>query len=350
MKRKNIFKTILALCIVFAGGMVRAQQVNTLYFMENVPVRNSLNPAFQPLSNFYLGFPAVGFSQFNVGNNSLTLRDFVYKNGTQTITFLHPNGDKNKFYNALRPTTLFSGESQLNLLDFGFRTGRAYWNFSITEKFESQFAVPKDFMKLLLYGTPEIDNNLYNLKNLEMGGTAYTEVGLGYAKKINDQWSYGLKFKVLLGTANVSLVNDNLDLVAGMDNWTLKGKGSINASLPGVLTVGDNLSTLDYASPNNNSDWAKPSGLGGGVDLGVTFKPVSNVTLSAALIDLGMIRWNKNMNNIAYNVDYKFEGASINASEDIDAEQLSDSIYEGFKKWVFQHKLQKNILLIRLLS
>ena len=62
MKRKNIFKAILALCIVFAGGMVRAQQVNTLYFMENVPVRNSLNPAFQPLSNFYLGFPAVGFS------------------------------------------------------------------------------------------------------------------------------------------------------------------------------------------------------------------------------------------------------------------------------------------------
>lgn len=332
MKRKKIFKAILALCIVLASGMVRAQQVNTLYFMENVPVRNSLNPAFQPLSNFYLGFPAVGFSQFNVGNNSLTLRDFVYRDGNQTITFLHPNGDKNKFYNALRPTTLFGAESQLNLLDFGFRTGRAYWNFSITEKVEGKFAVPKDFLKLLLYGTPAVDNNIYNLKNLELGGTAYTEVGLGYAKKINDQWSYGLKFKVLLGTANVSLINDNLDLVAGMDNWTLKGKGSINASLPGLLTVGNNLSTLDYSSPNNNSDWIKPSGLGGGVDLGVTFKPVPSVTLSAALIDLGMIRWNKNMNNIAYNVDYKFEGASINASDNIDSQQLSDSIYEGFKK------------------
>jgi hypothetical protein len=161
--------------------------------MENVPVRNFLNPAFQPLSNFYLGFPAVGFSQFNVGNNSLTLRDFVYRDGNQTITFLHPNGDKNKFYNALRPTTLFGAESQLNLLDFGFRTGRAYWNFSITEKVEGQFAIPKDFLKLLLYGTPEIDNNIYNLKNLELGGTAYTEVGLGYAKKINDNKNFSIK-------------------------------------------------------------------------------------------------------------------------------------------------------------
>ncbi len=321
---------MLALCIVLSSHTVMAQQVSTLYFMENVPVRNTLNPAFQPLSNFYLGFPVAGFSQFNIGNNSLTVRDVVNENGKM---FLSPGGNKDKFFNVLRPTTLIGGESQINLLGFGFRTGRAYWNFSISERFESQLAVPKDFMKLLLYGTPLIDNNLYNLKNMELGGTAYTEVGLGYAKKINDKWSYGVKFKALLGTANVSLKNDNLDLVAGMDQWIIKGKGTINASMPGVLTVGNKLESIDYASPLHNSDWIKPSGMGAGIDLGATFKPVPSVTLSAALVDLGMISWTKNMNNVAYNVDYKFDGVgTVNAAGGVDFNQLSDSVFKAFKE------------------
>ncbi len=41
-----------------------------------------------------------------LGNNSLTLRDFVYNdvNGN-AITFLHPNGSKEKFLAALNSTT-----------------------------------------------------------------------------------------------------------------------------------------------------------------------------------------------------------------------------------------------------
>lgn len=329
MKQKYIIKAILFICIGILSQYSHAQQVNTMYFMENVPVRNSLNPAFQPLSNFYLGFPVIGFTQLGVGNNSLTVRDVFYKiNGNpQTISAFHPQGDKTKFYNALRPVTSFGMDAQVNLLDFGFRTGKAYWNFSMALKTEGQIGIPKDFMKLLLFGTPEVENNIYDLKNLGAGATVYTEAGLGYSKKLDEKWSYGMKFKFLYGNANVSSVSDNMALNAGMDEWTIKGKGSINASMPGKLVVGPNLKSIDYTEPDNMTGWTKPSGLGAGIDLGATFKPTKNITLSAALIDLGMIRWTKNLNNVAYNVDYKFDGmGTINAAGDVDFDQISDSI------------------------
>jgi len=73
MNKSILSKIFLVLCLSFSTFKAYSQQVNTMYFMENVPVRNYLNPAFQPLSNFYLGFPILGFTQFGVGNNSLKI-------------------------------------------------------------------------------------------------------------------------------------------------------------------------------------------------------------------------------------------------------------------------------------
>ena len=70
--KKLIFIIIVSIVLFFSAFKAKAQQVNTLYFIENAPVRHYLNPAFQPMSNFYLGFPVLGYSQFGVGNNSLT--------------------------------------------------------------------------------------------------------------------------------------------------------------------------------------------------------------------------------------------------------------------------------------
>src|ERR1035437_1699005 len=97
---------VLSLLIGAFHLNAQAQQVNTLYFMENVPVRNNLNPAFQPITNFYLGLPILGLTQFGIGNNSLSLKDVIYNNNGQTISFLDQNGDINRFNNTLKSTTV----------------------------------------------------------------------------------------------------------------------------------------------------------------------------------------------------------------------------------------------------
>ncbi|NDP21025.1 MAG: OmpA family protein [Paludibacter sp.] len=300
--------------------------------MENLPVRNSLNPAFQPLSNFYLGFPVLGYSQFNLGNNSITLQDVVYNDANgNPITFLHPNGNKRNFYNALKPTTGINADFQVNLLEFGFRTGKSYWNFSLKEKIDGQIGIPSDILKLLFFGTPELENNFFDFRPLGLQATAYTEAGLGFSRVLNDKLTVGAKLKLLYGNANVSAVNENFTLNAGIEEWALKGNGSINYSSPIDLN-GNSFQTFDLALPTSILDYVKPSGLGAGFDLGFTYKPIKNLTLSAALTDFGMIRWNKNLKKIGFEVDYKFTGLdSLNINSNTNFNTIADSLFSSIQ-------------------
>jgi outer membrane protein OmpA-like peptidoglycan-associated protein len=329
MKKNIQYKWLVFMCFCLAVLNVRSQQVNTMYFMDNVPVRHYLNPAFQPYSDFYLGMPVLGFTQFGVSNNSLTLKDFVYNQNGQTITFLHPDGNKDKFYNALRPTTLMNANVQINLFDFGFRTGNSFWSFSLTQKAEGNVGIPKDFMKLLLYGTPDKVNNVYDFKTFGFNATMYTEAALGYSKKINDKLSVGGKFKFLLGNTNTSMSNQNLMLNAGIEEWTLKGAGEINYA--GVVKInGDSIHNFEPEMPASRMDFLKPAGMGAGIDIGATYKPIRNLTVSAALTDFGMIRWNLNAKNVKYDVDYKYIGIdSLSFNSNWDMGFIADSIING---------------------
>ena len=333
MRKTLVVKMFAVLCFGFSSFSAKSQQVNTLYFMENVPVRNYLNPAFQPLNNFYLGFPVLGYSQFNVGNNSLTLKDFAYNDASgNPIWFMNKNGNKDKFFNVLKPSLLFQTNFQINILDVGLRTGKAYWSFSLTEKAESQIGLPRDLMKLLLYGTPDKDQNTYDFTTLGADATLYTEAALGYSRKVNKKLSVGGKLKLLLGTANVSTSLNDLKLNAGMEEWRLVGNGSINYSSPVDLN-GNSFKTFDPNTDLTVNRWLKPSGMGGGIDLGAVYKVVDGLTVSAAVTDLGFIRWSKNLKRMNFSADAKFSGLdyTVKIKTVDDFKDFADSVFNTIK-------------------
>ena len=109
MRYKNI---ILAALVALFAISASAQQVTTLYFLENAPMRHTINPAFQPVSNGFINFSPLGWTSLGVGNNSLTMSDIFYVDPTtgKTITPLHPNGNKVAFLNQMRNMTYFNGE------------------------------------------------------------------------------------------------------------------------------------------------------------------------------------------------------------------------------------------------
>jgi len=332
--KKNIFLLTLGLIGLMSSliNCVSAQQLNTLYFMENSPVRTYYNPAFQPLSKFYINLPVLGSTFIEAGNNSLTLKDVVYNKNGETILFLNPAGDKNKFYKSLHNETWLNTDLQLNLLGFGFRFENSYFSFDITEKVDGGIFFPKDMFKLLLYGTPELENNIFNFKNLGGSVSAYTEVALGYSKILNDQWSVGGKVKFLAGNANASLSNDHLSLNANIDQWLLNGKGSFKISSPAQVTIGEKLDSIEFTKPGSTSDWFKPSGMGAGLDIGFTYKPIQQLTVSAALTDLGFIKWKSNIKKVGYDMNYTFDGlVKINNLDSVDMDAFVDTLSNAFK-------------------
>ena len=295
MKKKKLPGLFILICLILSLARVNAQQVNTMYFMDNVPYRNTLNPAFQPYSNFYLGLLPIGYTQIGIENNSLVLKDIATKDQNGNLTFSTTN-----LLSLIKSNTLVNTNLHLNLLSFGFRTGKSYWNFSLTQKLDFQLSVPKDAVNLALNG---LLVNSYDLTNLGLDLTLFTEAGLGYARKFNDKWSVGAKVKLLYGNANINFQNEKLLLSSGTNSLAINGKGEIQISSAANFTGLNIPSTFPGAS-----DFIKPSGLGAGIDLGVTYNPIKNLTFSAAITDLGMISWNRNVNRTGYTINYNYTG------------------------------------------
>lgn len=329
MKLKLFNKTTLVLSFILSPILAEAQQVNTLYFMQNVPVRNYLNPAFQPTSDFYLGIPVFGYTQFSLGNNSIAVKDAVYKLNGKSINFMNEKGDKTKFYNALKPITYLQSDLRVNLLDFGFRTGDFnYWTFGLTQRVDAQFLIPKELGSLVLFGNKKLEDNQYNLKDLSGDISAYTEAAFGYSRQIGEKLSVGAKLKFLYGNYNISTSNTALNAVASVTGWTLTGTNTINYAGPATLN-GNSLNTYTLDAESKISNYLKPAGIGGGIDLGFSYKPINDLTLSASVLDLGMISWKRNATNIKNDINFTFEGMGDLTTSRSSSER-ADSIFNAF--------------------
>jgi len=322
---------------------VNAQQVNTLYFMEDVPVRHFLNPSFQPTTDYYLSLPVIGFTQFAVGNNSLTLKDVIFSENGNTVSFLNSLANEQRFYNTLKPTTVIRTDIQTNLLSLGFRHESAYLTFSLTEKADGVLNLSKDLFQLSLFGTANIQNNTFDFTNLEANISVYTEAALGYSTQLNKKWLVGGKLKLLIGSANILNTNNQLVLQSGAEKWVLQGTGTVNYSGPVKLNIASNYQSISYTTPSSITDWLKPSGIGAGIDAGFEYRYSKKIKFSAAINDLGFIRWSKNVQNNPYKVDYTFNGvksfdnsSTVNTYRDVYNKlvlnnYLVDSIVAAFK-------------------
>ena len=297
--KKQLKSVALALGIFCSLFVANAQQVNNLYFIENAPVRHYLNPALQPLSGFYLGFPAIGFTQFGFGNNSITASSFDSSIPLSTRI------------DAIRPTTLLNFEAQTNILNFGFRAKKSYITFGLSVKANTYFGLPKEIFNMAvnplsddIAGVSVLKNKTYDFKDLSLGVTSYAELALGYAKNIDEKWSYGFKLKYLHGLAAAK---------AGFTDFSL-------TTSPGTLKTNIN-GTGNYAYPDITSgtvsSYVKPSGTGVAVDLGVTYKPFEFLTLGAAVTDLGKITWKSNVNNRAFSSNYTFTNIGSTGTSDV---------------------------------
>ncbi len=339
MKAKQI---ILSALVALFAVSVQAQQVNTLYFLENAPMRHTINPAFQPVSNGYINFSPLGWSSYSFGNNSLTMSDIFFLDPTgtgKTITPLHPNADRNAFLRTLRTMIYFNEDMNLGLLNMGFRIKEAgYVHIGINQHIEAGVTMPRTIYDFLLGGgmTNLTGNgtNRLDFIGLGSGASMYMEIGGGYSHKINDQWTVGGKLKVLLGQAYIGFRNKDLVTDASAQEWHIHGNTQLEVAAPinaaYLNKMLEGVSLNDMIDAIQAGKWVAdsllggqisggnimplirkaltPSGYGAAIDLGFTYKPIEQLQISAALTDLGFIYWN-NSQNYAINVDTTFTGA-----------------------------------------
>jgi hypothetical protein len=180
----------------------------------------------------------------------------------------------------------------------------------------------------MLYGAPDTTKaNRYNLKGFGANANAYTELAFGYSHNADENLTLGGKVKLLLGQANISAKSSDFMLETSREKWMARMNSEVNMTLPYMDYVLDDEGKIDldetkFREPDNGSDYfqllTKPNGLGGALDLGASYYMLDNrLHLSAAVLDLGFIRWKgKGAAKIKADDHFEFEGLDLEVDDD----------------------------------
>ena len=332
MNFRYLYISLIVFCL--SVGIMQSQ-TNTFYFMDGIPTRTDMNPAFMPDCNGYLDFIILPSFYIGLGNNSLKMSDGLYMQNGRLVTALSPGQNADNLFSKLRPVTALELGLNLKLLNFGFRTkSNGYFTFDFSLKSNGGIFLPKDLFRLALYGTEnEFSNNTFDLKRLGADIAIYNEIGLGYMHPIGDKWTLGGRLKFLMGYASIYSDIRSLRLEASREQWHGVADASIYGAMPIEFQYNEN-GNIDLSSGklkyNNWQDYIKPSGYGAGIDLGLTFKPIENLTLSAAVTDLSFIRWTKNIYQGSIKGDTVFTGINYHYGDTIDFNKMGQDFIDAF--------------------
>jgi len=302
----------IAMVIVAFTVPAKAQFVRTSYFMEGVPDRMYLNPALFPTGG-YVSIPVIGSINATALSNSM---------GSKNISDLFDDDDSfysnSSFRNNLKNVNRINMSVNTNVISLGWYGGKGFWSVNIGARTDVDAKIDRSLFDYLYEADKEgfkWDGTKYDIKNSEVNLNTYSEIGLGYARRINEKLSIGVKGKVLLGTGNASLEVNNIHLEENLpdENATeaeiLAHQSDYYAKIATDATLKSSLKglKLKYKTDSEGNEYVSGmkmdgygiGGYGAALDLGLSYEILDNLTLSASVVDLGFIIWNKNSNKSA---------------------------------------------------
>jgi hypothetical protein len=302
-----------------SSTLLTAQNSQVLYYM-NLPQNHLLNPALRPSNSFYLGLPGINL---NINNNLVSFSDLFIKSSTSdsVLTFLDPRFKITDFLDKVRDKNSIEPEFTLQLFGLGFSVGKdAYVFLDINERFSGNIVIPGDIFKLGLTGNAGFQGNQIDLSSFRADVKYFREVGFGFSKNFSNKLRIGVKGKLLFGIASASIDNNSFGITVS-DNYThsLDADLVANVSLPLNVTrdVNQNISKVEFNDNQLNTSkeiidfLAGKKNMGLGLDIGATYDVTSKFVVSAAVTDLGYIKWKRNVTNFQIKSLYKFDGLNM---------------------------------------
>lgn len=341
-----------------------AQVLYSSYFMQTSDYRHELNPAL--LDHGYVAMPLfLGYMNFNT-TGSFGAKKFIYEmqpswqgyDNTKTnnyTTFMHPEVDANKFLDGLRKRNTLSANFKYQLLSVAFKGLGGYNVIDLNLRSQTDAALPKSLFEFMKQTGAQTD---YDITSLGVRSQTFAELGLGHSHKINDRLTVGAKFKLLFGLAYADIQTDHLKLHLNDDYWEIDGKIEAAAAIM-KTEVKTKENKVDPENPERQRfdelDDFK-GGLGGvgmAIDLGATYKLTDDLTLSAALTDLGFISW-RDANRMSSSGHWTFDGfdediytggsKSNSTTLDDQLEDLGDDLEDMFSVYYDGKKKKRQAL------
>ena len=304
-------KIYLIIVFILASVSLSAQNLRTGYFLDGYSYRYQFNPALQGDRGF-LAIPI--FSRIGVGvESSIGLRDYLYPTSSGTLaTFLHPEISNDVVMRNLGNRTIANTNFDLNVLAFGFRVKKSYHTFDVSLKGNMDITLPGDVFRFMKVGGSD-GNAVYDFSDLSLSSDAYAQVAYGFSRRFLDKFNVGIRLKGLMGIESMRTKIKDLSLKMDGDQWMVKAEGNaMFSSIPASIAAGED----DITTEQLMSLVQKPN-IGFAVDLGVSVDLFKYLTLSASIVDLGLISWNNVATYRLSNEPWVYEGFNLSTDQNV---------------------------------
>ena len=227
-------------------------------------------------------------------------------------TFMNPyisTADALKGFNSGDNKIL--GDVSITVLSAGFKGFGGYNTIELNARTSFGMSMPYELFEF----AKNTGNRTYNIGNISANGQAFAELAFGHSRQINEKLRVGAKVKLLFGAGrgDVNIDNVKADLAAD-DKWTVSGHAKSEVSVKGFTYKTEEKEykeegrgTYQYVN-DVDVDGAGLGGFGLAFDLGGVYKINNDFTVSAALLDLGFIKWSNNMVAVNGGEEFVFNG------------------------------------------
>ena len=342
---KRIFKSLIFL--LFLGNVItiHAQHLNSSYFLKGMTYRHELNPSFLNESN-YLNLPFFVLGNLNIGTQgNIGVSNFLYpynQNGYELTTFMNPMVDSQAFLGGLKSMNSLNVNLSMPIISMGFKSFGGFSTIGINLHSYTNVNLPYGLFEFLKCGMYDENGSTYHVDDLSIRTNNYVELALGHSHEIiPEQLSIGAKVKFIVGAANADAYIRNMNIHMAQDVWNIQAEGIVEGSLQGA--------SFKTKEPNEqgqrevsgfNMGTPGIGGFGLGFDLGANYKfqgVLEGLNVSAALLDLGFIRWKSSIRANMQN-EYTFKGfqtpISIDGDKNKKLEDELDQIGEDMQEFI----------------
>lgn len=292
---------------------VHAQFLRTSYFLDGTSYRQQLNPALMP-ERGYINIPVIGALNATLTSSSLGMQDVmdIIENSSDGDYFM-----SNDFLNRLDNQNNLSVNLSTDILSVGWYKGKNFWSFNVGLRNDIGISIPRNTFEFMRKMRSLEDNPAgYGNLNEQFGGqnlhiNSFAEVGVGFARSINSRLTVGGKVKMLLGIGNMELNVNDVQVNSNVTGWDMDGgymdpsqvSGSASIRVDASLESSSKLLDLPQSGTGYIDEIEFGSfgfaGYGAAIDLGVSYRLLDKLTLSASVLDLGFLKWSKGNTTVA---------------------------------------------------
>lgn len=309
---------IFLVAVVAVVGMHGASaQSRSSYFMEGSYFRSDLNPALVPTRG-YVVLPGIGGVGVNVSNNFFSVDNFVYQRDNQLVTAFHESVSADEFLGKLPSTGKFAADVKTNIFGVGFYTNKTFWTLGVNANVSADMAMSMDAFKAV----KSLGNGTYDLGNTALEANGYLDIYLGSSFRVHENVNVGFKVKFLVGLASLDAQFSELKANVSPESVNAKMRGvwranailldNSNIAADKAFAIGEMMRfDIDYMLGNIKN-------FGVALDLGTEVRLLDDhLKLSAAVTDLGFIRWSVNQTCAVGTLDgdFTFNGMNLETQD-----------------------------------